>query len=58
MRKPKEYRMLDLIKKGIIMNGKEGKRKMENIGKNPLNMAHWKLMNTDQYQWRAESKWS
>ena len=40
MRKPKEYRMLELIKKGIIMNGKEGKRKMENIGKNPLNTAH------------------
>ena len=58
MRNPKEYRMLGLIKKGIIMNGKEVKYKMENIGKNPLNMAHWKLMNTDQYQWRAESKWS
>ena len=50
--------MLGLIKKGIIMNGKEVKYKMENIGKNPLNMAHWKLMNTDQYQWRAESKGS
>ena len=50
--------MLGLIKKGIIMNGKEGKHKMENIGKNPLNMAHWKLMNTNQYQWRAESKGS
>ena len=32
--------MWGLIKKGIIMNGKEGKYKMENIGKNPLNMAH------------------
>ena len=40
MRKPKEQRMLELIKKGIIMNGKEGKRKMENIRKNPLNMVH------------------
>lgn len=40
MRKPKEYRMLGLIKKGIIMNRKEGKHKIENTGKNPLNMAH------------------
>ena len=40
MRKPKEQRMLELIKKGTIMNRKEGKHKMENIGKNPLNMAH------------------
>ena len=31
------------------MNGKEGEHKIENIEENPLNMAHLKLMNTEQY---------
>ena len=58
MRKPKEYRMLGLIKKGTKMDGKQGRHKIESIEETPLNMAHWKLRNTDKYQWRAERKWS
>ena len=40
MRKPKEYRMLVLIKKGTKMDGKQGRHKIESIEETPLNVAH------------------
>ena len=40
MRKSKGCRMLGLILKGIKINGKEGKHKLENIEESSLNMAH------------------
>ena len=40
MRKPKEYRLLGLIKKGTKMDGKQGKHKIESIEETPLNVAH------------------